>query len=63
MDKQRRGWEGKADHGRKTDLLNGPFYFVDQHAVHVWDDLDRHVDEALAEDEADVVGGCEASTA
>ena len=29
IDKQRRWWEGKTDHGRKTDLLNGPFYFVD----------------------------------
>lgn len=34
-------------------VLDGPGDFFLEHGVHWWDDLDRHVDQALGEDEAD----------
>ena len=35
-------------------IVARPLYFVREHAVHVWYDFDRHINEALAEDEAKV---------
>jgi len=36
------------------NVVDSPFHLVCKHSIHVRDDLDGHVDQALAEDQADV---------
>ena len=38
----------------KTHVIDSPFHLVCEHGVHVRDDLNRHVDQALAEDETNM---------
>ena len=48
------------EYKRRTYVVKGPLDLVCEHTVHVRHDLDRHVDEALGEDEAKVVRGRQA---
>ena len=43
-----------AEKRKETYLIESPLYFVREHPVHVRHDLDRHVDQALTDDKADV---------
>jgi len=43
----------------ETHIINGPFNLVIQHTIHRGNNLHRHVDEAFAEHESDMVLGLE----
>jgi hypothetical protein len=50
-----RMWPQQINETMNTHVINGPLDFVCQHAIHRRDDLHGHIDQTLAEHQADVI--------